>query len=61
MKKLQKEEHEQLVLIVSIKKQLREQAWKVNDLLIRLHAITSKAVQGSIQNGSQILGTKFIQ
>lgn len=44
MQKLQKEVHDHLVLIVLIKNQLREQAWKANDLLIRLHAVTSKAV-----------------
>lgn len=60
MQKLQKAIHESLLLIISIKKQLGEQAWKTNDLLIRLHATTSKAVQGSVQNGSQILRTKFI-
>lgn len=60
MQNLQKEVHENLVLIISIKNQLREQAWKTNDLLIRLHTLTSKAAQGSVQNGSQILRTMFI-
>lgn len=60
MQKLLKEVHLHLVLIISIKNQLRDQAWKTNDLLIRSNAVASRASQRSVQNGPQILRTKFI-